>query len=442
VRRLALCCAAVLIALVVPDVSGAVVSPAVVSRAVHRIAPGLTYTEVSDPSGPFHEFILEVDPATDLSVDVAMPNATLGGVAKTSDIAQAHDALAAINGDFTTWPGGRPVHPFVMDGKVVQTGFQFGTSFGARLDETAYYVDTPSLVVRVRDGDTGTFRLSSWNNGAPGARDIAGFSAVGGSLEAPPRDACAVRLLPHAKPRWTRGEVSLSRRYRVAASACRPRSMARGKGIVLATPRDSARTVAVLRELRPGDLVDVSWSMGGMPGIVDSIGSSPIIVRDGRNVAPPPRGRSFFFRQPRTGIGVRADGTLLFVVVDGRDRRVSVGMTLEEFGRLFVDLGATSAVNLDGGGSSTMFVKGDGVVNRPTDDEGERPVSTAVLVLPGPDTGQATPLAPMATTAARIAMEGDPGSTGGLADAVWSGALPAPPGVRAALRSAAVAFTA
>ena len=50
------------------------------------------------------------------------------------------------------------------------------------------------------------------------------------------------------------------------------------------------------------------------------------------------------------------------------------------------DLGAISAMNLDGGGSSTMWVEGD-VVNRPSDGH-ERRVTTAVLVLPGPDPGE------------------------------------------------------
>src|SRR6185503_5497574 len=93
----------------------------------------------------------------------------------------------------------------------------------------------------------------------------------------------------------------------------------------------------------------------------------------------PPKAPAFFRsfvagRQPRTLAGVRADGTLLLVTVDGRLPGWSVGMTLPEAARLMRSLGAREAMNLDGGGSSTMVVRGE-VVNRPSDRTGERPVS-------------------------------------------------------------------
>ena len=55
--------------------------------------------------------------------------------------------------------------------------------------------------------------------------------------------------------------------------------------------------------------------------------------------------------------------------------------------------GAVDAANLDGGGSATMWIKGLGVVNHPTDSTGERPVSNALVILPGADTGEPAPLA-------------------------------------------------
>ena len=59
-------------------------------------------------------------------------------------------------------------------------------------------------------------------------------------------------------------------------------------------------------------------------------------------------------------------------------------------------LGAVNAVNLDGGGSATMWIKGLGVVNHPTDSTGERPVSNALVVLPGADLREPAPLRPRA----------------------------------------------
>jgi exopolysaccharide biosynthesis protein len=85
-------------------------------------------------------------------------------------------------------------------------------------------------------------------------------------------------------------------------------------------------------------------------------------------------------------VGFTADGKVLMVVVDGRQKKWSIGLTLNQFARLFKRLGAVYALNLDGGGSSTMVINGE-VVNRPSSGF-ERRVTNALLVLPGPDPGE------------------------------------------------------
>lgn len=77
---------------------------------------------------------------------------------------------------------------------------------------------------------------------------------------------------------------------------------------------------------------------------------------------------------PRTGIGVIAANDFLFVVVDGRSPGYSRGVTMTEFARIFEDLGATVAYNLDGGGSATMWFNGE-VVNDPLGKGKERGTS-------------------------------------------------------------------
>ena len=84
-------------------------------------------------------------------------------------------------------------------------------------------------------------------------------------------------------------------------------------------------------------------------------------------------------RSPRTAVGVRADGSVLVVVVDGRSSS-SVGMTLNELAAYFVRLKAERAMNFDGGGSSEMVVNGR-IVNAPSDGS-ERPVRVALGIFP------------------------------------------------------------
>jgi exopolysaccharide biosynthesis protein len=76
---------------------------------------------------------------------------------------------------------------------------------------------------------------------------------------------------------------------------------------------------------------------------------------------------------------VRTSRTIVFVVVDGRQPKISVGFSIDELAALMAKLGCVEAINLDGGGSSTM-VAGGRVVNSPSDAAGERPVSDALLI--------------------------------------------------------------
>jgi exopolysaccharide biosynthesis protein len=75
----------------------------------------------------------------------------------------------------------------------------------------------------------------------------------------------------------------------------------------------------------------------------------------------------------------RRDGTWVLVVVDGRQPQLSRGMTLQELAGLMSSLGCGDALNLDGGGSSTLYIQGS-VVNSPSDAGIERPVSDAILI--------------------------------------------------------------
>jgi MYXO-CTERM domain-containing protein len=85
-------------------------------------------------------------------------------------------------------------------------------------------------------------------------------------------------------------------------------------------------------------------------------------------------------RHPRTAVGISEDGrTLILAVVDGRTTQ-SVGMRCTELGALMRELGAYNAINLDGGGSTTMWVRGDGVVNNPSDGT-QRVVANHLAVL-------------------------------------------------------------
>lgn len=185
--------------------------------------------------------------------------------------------------------------------------------------------------------------------------------------------------------------------------------------------------------LRRGDLLRYDWSLG-WPEAMETLGGNPTLVEDGRITV----GRSdhpFFARHPRTAVGLTADRRLLLVVVDGRRRRFSIGMRLRELARFMRERGARWALNLDGGGSTTMVVRGR-VVNRPSDGR-ERPVSSALVVLPdSPGAPRARrPAAPITGRRVWSRAASDPASTGGLADALSAEGAPLDPGLAGAART-------
>src|SRR5581483_12030475 len=135
----------------------------------------------------------------------------------------------------------------------------------------------------------------------------------------------------------------------------------------------------------------------------ESLGGSPILVRDGKRWFGDPGDDFTDGRHPRTLVGWKPGGDTLLVTVDGRQPGETVGMSLFEATDLLIALGATDGINLDGGGSTT-FVQGGAVVNQPSDvqvrnggktlvrhsvQKGdtllghvERPVATALVVMP------------------------------------------------------------
>ena len=119
----------------------------------------------------------------------------------------------------------------------------------------------------------------------------------------------------------------------------------------------------------------------GVVSAEDAIVSGPLLIDDCTDM--PLDSINFNTnRHPRTMVGITGDRHLLFVVVDGRQPGYADGMSLFELRALAHSLGCTDALNLDGGGSTTMVVAGqgiNGVVNRPS-GKIERPVPSILFV--------------------------------------------------------------
>jgi hypothetical protein len=343
--------------------------------ATRVIAPGVTLTTITDIRTPQRTFVLTVDPAQGASLDAVLSGGALARVRRTSDDVTAAGALAGINGDFTDLQTDLPVHPVVDQGQLVQTSRNLGASFVIGDNGSADF-GTPAVSISATQADTGeTWVVDRWNHGGPHLGEIAAYTDAGGDAQRPSNEDCVARLVP-AGPSQNQG-VEVIRDYAVASSGCGGGPTPPDGGVVLAA-QPSSDEATTLRSLSAGETVTLDWSVG-FPSVKDLLGGGPMLVDGGRVVLGACSG-SICAPNPRTAVGVTADGRFLLVVADGRQSGYSIGMTLNQLAVLMISLGAVRALNLDGGGSTTMVVKG-AVVNRPSDG-GERTVSTALLVLP------------------------------------------------------------
>lgn len=88
---------------------------------------------------------------------------------------------------------------------------------------------------------------------------------------------------------------------------------------------------------------------------------------------------------PRTAMGQKEDGAILFVIIDGRQPGYSIGASLYDVQEIMLEHGAVIAANLDGGSSTVLVSKGGEIVNKPSSEYGERYLPTAFLVFEHPE---------------------------------------------------------
>jgi hypothetical protein len=286
-------------------------------------------------------------------------------------------ALAAVNGDFFVFdPPGVPTGLQVAGGEMVAPP-SARPAFAVTV-EGALHIGLTRLDAGVRFPDGTRQEITAVNRAGDGLVLLNRYAAGPGEPDLPP-GTVAVRPLraPTAAGDTIRGVVT--------------GNDDRDRATVRLVPLEGTRL-----PVAAGDTIRWWTGLHGPPGPVrEAVGGVPVLVRDGRSVVHQAELAAAFSERPhpRTAVGWTGDGALLLVVVDGRQPGHSDGMSLDELADLMIGLGAVEALNLDGGGSSTLVVRG-AVTNRPSDGE-ERPVANALVVL-GPATDD--PLCPQPTT--------------------------------------------
>lgn len=305
-----------------------------------------------------------------LQVGIGLARGRSEGLEPVSAIARRSGALAGVNGTFfhTT---GLPLGLVVDGGLLVSYPVYDRTAF-IILDDGSAGMDRAALRVRLHLPDA-TLPVQGINRQRKKGEIIVYNQAFG-------------LTTPKTQP-----VRELIVRDGVVVAVGQGGSPLRPGTVVVAGDPDSR-----LKSVEAGQPVDVLWELAllgnqvTVPGgrVRLALGAGPRLVEKGevRVTSAEEQFRPDVAqgRAPRTALGLTAEGSLLLVTVSGRQENLTVGMTLEELAHLMLELGAVEAMNLDGGGSTTMVVR-NRVVNMPSEGT-ERAVSNSVLVwAPAPD---------------------------------------------------------
>ncbi|MBA2774844.1 MAG: phosphodiester glycosidase family protein [Nocardioidaceae bacterium] len=360
--------------------------------------------------GPWHLQVLTIDPDTFNGEIRASFGPDIENRETTSALSRAQGATAAVNaGYFVLDPAsgapGDPAGVGVYDGRLLSETIGHRPALVLRDDATGTTVERLHWVGTVRGHGHARLTLDGIDR-VPGLIRNCGGTADDVPTARPMHDftctdsAELVAFTPEfgaSTPSGPGLEAVLDRHDRVV-SVRSPRGVAlpRGFEAVQATGSlvDDLRATAVV-----GKRLRISTSLQDERGhevhtrhSTSIVNGGPELVRNGQLHVTPradgfvrPTDPSFYYgfsakRNPRTFAGVDAAGRIILVTADGRSTE-SLGLTIVETGAVARALGMIDALNLDGGGSTTMVVGGQ-VVNDPSDTTGERPVGDALLILP------------------------------------------------------------
>lgn len=373
--------------------------------SAESLGRGADHFVVTRPNGPVVVRVVRAA-RNELSLRAVVSHDRIGGPSaageRTSSMCVRLGCLAAVNADFARVGTDQPVGAVVSAGRVLRspvgTHHQFSVGWGPLLASGGLDWKARLVTSDLRDialtglndpnvTDGAVLFTPAWSPSVTRGPEHTAvlLRFVGGTGELVPATTEAVELVDLLSGP---GEVALAPGTAVL----------RGTGEAGAALRDlwerAARGATSRRALIRIDLG---------PDAQESVGGTPVLVRDARAWVRDDGTGFVSGRHPRTVAGWDAAGRVLFVTVDGRQPAHSVGMTLPELADFLVGIGAVEALNLDGGGSTTMVIAGR-VVNLPSDrlirragverlapivlpgDEVvgnvERPVSVALLLVP------------------------------------------------------------
>jgi uncharacterized protein YigE (DUF2233 family) len=325
---------------------------------------------------------------------IAPANATL----PVSSIAKSQGALLAINADYFA-PNGDPLGLFIHNGEFISEPFRNRSAIGWTEDRVL--IDRPIWRAWIETPSGVRLQISGINRAA-GSNELVACSESGGTATA----ANPGMMFVFDCDSTPSMEGTYEAKFKYVVPDIRSQPVEKGQWVIAATGTNQLRLLAAIQQ---NETYKITFRLEGneaWKSVKYAIGGGPRLIREGRVLVE--FGDEQFDqdlalkRHPRTAIGITGGGEIVLVVVDGRSK-YSTGASLNELAWMMRGLGCVNAINLDGGGSSTLYV-GGAVLNRPSDGK-ERRVANALLLLAQFTNGEPKPVR-LASPAASV-IEGE-----------------------------------
>jgi len=352
-------------------------------NVLRSIGPQAWHRDIYRKAGPWAIHVVEFDLRHPyLQLETVKANDHLQGKERTSQMAarrdrEKHRVVAAINGDFYDTGNGIPVNLQMRDGEILRhpTARSVFAVSAAKKPLISFLSLAGSLQAK-----SGLWQALHGFNRNRSADELIFYNHYFGRSTNTNNFGSEIRIQPLKK-----FAVNDTIRAMVRAFNHRAGNAPLDDSTYVISGHGAAESW-LNKNIAAGDMIKFVWRIPETPWqLVEAIGGLPRIVRDGRvSIENQNEGGSESFtnnRHPRTAIGFNADTSrFYFVAVDGRQPGYSEGMTLPELASFMCELGCVQALNLDGGGSTTMVVRGQ-VMNHPSDATGERAVANAFLLV-------------------------------------------------------------
>lgn len=355
-----------------------------------QLAPGVMLTQdiVIDPADALITNVVTVDvsaPGVALKAaigqDVVLTNDWRKGREAISILTARKGALVGVNADFFPFTGD-PLGLCIVDRELISEPARGRVAMG--VTSKGIFFDTPRFDAAIRLPSGASRQIDGVNRIRETNQLIAYTEAFGATTQNKYKATdviCSSEDLPLQAGKTLALTVTEVRQDAVDTPI--PRG-----GLVLSAGGPAGYFLK--ENLKPGDKLTArfdlrSASLRDWTQVEQGLGGGPWLVKDGRFfIDAKEQGFDARFsaaRHPRTALGLRSDGKLLIVTVDGR-QAISRGVSLAELATIMIKLGAANAINLDGGGSTALSVSGL-LVNSVCEGE-ERLVANALLVYASP----------------------------------------------------------